>query len=157
MGNRSIVDQRPAPPDRISVTVDEDLRGFLRAGRTAAGKLSQRSAARRAGISPVYWQKIESGRQQTAPAGTLAAMFHAVRFPVRLLTADGHKPVAAALRKLTETTSPEPSAEDYLAATPGASAEEVSALQAVWQALRARRTPDPVEPDFERSRRRNNK
>jgi hypothetical protein len=47
-----------------------------------------------------------------------------------------------------------PDPEDHLAATPGASQEEVSALQAVWRALRAGRTADPFGPELGETRRR---
>ena len=63
--------------------------------------------------------------------------------------------MADALDELGEMTAAGTSPENYLAATPGATAEEISALQAVWRALKAKRTAEPLEQDFERHNRRN--
>jgi len=139
---------------RGPVSIDPHLRGILQAARRHAGGLSQRAAAKRAGISSVYWQKIESGAAPTVPAGTLAAMFQATGVSATCLRDEGYPGVAAALDTLTAV---EHSAEEHLAATPGATAEEISALQAVWQALRARRTTEPLEPDLEQHSRRNSR
>jgi Helix-turn-helix domain len=142
---------------RGPVQTDPHLRALLRAARRAAGDLSQRAAARQAGISLVYWQKIESGKLPAAPAGTLAVMFAATGARSGQLQDEGYPRVASAMDELAAVSAPEPSAEDHLAATPGASAEEISALQAVWRALRAKRTTDPLEPDIEQNHRRNSR
>jgi transcriptional regulator with XRE-family HTH domain len=142
-----------AAMDRRSVPTDQRLRRLLKAGRRASGNLSQRAAAKIAGISAVYWQKIESGTQAAAPADTLAAMFTAAGVTPARLRAEGYPDMAAAIDELAGMAAPAPAAEDYLAATPGASPEEISALQAVWRALRARRTPDPFGPELGHTRR----
>lgn len=145
--------------NRRSVTTDERLRHLLRTGRRASGHMSQRDAAARASISEVYWQKIESGAQLSAPAETLAAMctvagITAARLRAQNCTAWAQ--IADALDDLSEADSPEQQAdpEEHLAAMPGATQEEISALQAVWRALRAKRSPEPFEPEFRRTRRR---
>jgi transcriptional regulator with XRE-family HTH domain len=148
MGKDTRVDRGPVP-------TDQRLRSLLRAGRHAAGKLSQKAAARAAGISPVYWQRIESGNLPSAPASTLAAMFLAAGVPAGRLRDEGYDQVAAALDELTSMKAAEVSPEDYLAATPGASAEEITALQALWKVMRAGRTPEPLEQDFTRHARKN--
>lgn len=140
MGNTATV-------GRESVETDPRLRSILESGRRAAGNLSQRAAAGRAGISPVYWQKIESGAHPAAPAGTLASMFRATGVSAGYLRNEGYTVVAAALDDLTGA-APEIGPEEYLAATPGASAEEITALQAVWRALKAQRTAEPLESEL---------
>ena len=153
MGNTVYMNRGPAT-DRESVATDPHLRHLLRAGRRAAGNLSQKAAALRAGISSVYWQKIESGTQPTAPVGTLASMFTATGITAERLRAEGYPDIAAAVDELARLTAPEISTEDYLAATPGASAEEISFLQAALRALRSGRTTEPLEAEFDRNDRR---
>ncbi len=144
------------PVDRKPVPSDQRLRYLLRSGRRAAGNLSQKAAARRAGISSVYWQKIESGTQQAAPAGTLAAMCLAAGIAARQLRDEGYTDIASVLDELAGMAAPEISAEEHLAATPGATPEEISFLQAALRALRAGRTPDPFGPELPGTRRRGN-
>lgn len=141
--------------DRGSVVTDQRIRHLLRAGRRAAGNLSQREAAERAGISEVYWQKIESGTQPSAPPGTLVAMLTAVGTTMAQLQDEGYADLALAAADYNALHAPSvpPTPEDHLAATPGATAEEIGALQAVWRALRASRTAEPYSQEFERSRR----
>lgn len=139
---------------RGPVEADQRLRNLLRAGRRASGSLSQKSAAQRAGISEVYWQKIESGSQQTAPEDTLAAMLLAAGITPGKIRDEGYDQLASAMDQLGSVTIAPPDPEDYLASTPGASAEEISALQTVWRALRAGRTAEPIEEDFIRHDRR---
>jgi transcriptional regulator with XRE-family HTH domain len=154
MGNNVNVDQTSVPVDRRSVPVDQRLRHLLRVGRRASGKLSQKDAARRAGISPVYWQQVESGKRRAAPAGTLAAMFLAAGITAGQLRDEGYEDIASVLDELAKMAAPEVGAEEHLAATPGASPEEISALQAVWLALRAKRAPDPFGPGLAETQRR---
>jgi transcriptional regulator with XRE-family HTH domain len=139
---------------RRSVPTDQRLRNLLRAGRKASGNLSQGSAAKRAGISAVYWQKIESGALQAAPEDTLAAMCRAAGIAAVQLRDEGYENLASAVDDLSAMAIAPPDPEDHLAATPGASQEEVSALQAVWRALRAGRTADPFGPELGETRRR---
>lgn len=134
--------------DRGPVATGQRLRALLRAGRKASGNLSQRAAAEKAGFKAVYWQKIESGAQPTAPASTLAAMFLAAGVKPALLREQGYPELADLVEELAALRATEVSPEDYLAAIPGASEEEISALQTVWRALRAKRTTEPLEPDF---------
>lgn len=141
MGNEPRVDRR-------SVPADQGLRKLLRASRRAAGSLTQRTAAQQAGISAIYWQKIESGAQSSAPADTLAAMFLATGVSPAKLAEEGYPDVAAAMDEIASARPAAVSAEDYLAAIPGASQEEISALQAVWKALRSPRTADPLSRDL---------
>jgi transcriptional regulator with XRE-family HTH domain len=146
VGNNVSVNRGFVPVDRKSVPADQHLRHLLRASRRACG-LSQKAAARRAGISPVYWQKIESGTQRTAPAGTLAAMFLATGITAGQLQDEGYKDIASILDELASLTAKPPSPEEHLAATPGATEEEISFLQAAWRVLKAGRTPDPFGPE----------
>jgi transcriptional regulator with XRE-family HTH domain len=146
MGNNAIMARRSVPTDRR-------LRDLLRAGRRASGSLSQKTAAQRAGISSVYWQKIESGTQRTVPEDTLAMMLAAAGITAVRLRDEGYGGLASAVDDLGAAVIAPPAPEDYLAATPGASQEEVSALQAVWRALRTGRTTEPDEPDFRQHRR----
>lgn len=140
--------------DRKPSLTDQRVRNLLQAGRRASGNLSQREAAQRAGISAVYWQKIESGAQQSVPATTLAAMLAVAGVTEGRLRGEGYEDLARAVADHTAASAPEaPSAEEYLAATPGASTEEISALQAVWRALRAERTAEPFEQELRRTRR----
>lgn len=135
-----------------TVKIDDRLRSLLRAGRRGAGNLSQKDAAERAGISEIYWQKIESGRQPTAPADTLAAMLAVTPVTPEQLRESGFPAIAedlAELRAMGKAVWQAADPEQYLAETPGASAEEITALQAVWRALRAGRTPEPFEQDFQ--------
>lgn len=127
-----------------SVPWTPELRHLLRTGRRTCGRLSQKAAAKRAGISPVYWQRIESGSMTAAPAGTLASMFLAAEITPQRAAETGHPGVAAAMTEILKAR-PEVSAEDYLAAVPGATDEEITALQTVWRALRAKRTMDVAE------------
>lgn len=138
---------------RRSVPADQRLRDLLRTGRRASGNLSQKSAAQRAGISPVYWQKIESGTQESVPEDTLASMFLATGITAGQLRDEGYGDLAAAVDELGSMTIAPPSPEDHLAATPGATPEEISFLQAAWRALRARRTTDPFGPELSETRR----
>lgn len=132
--------------DRRSVCTDQHLRDLLRAGRTASGNISQREAARRAGFKIAYWQKIESGTQPSAPAETLAAMFRAIGISAGQLRDDGYPEIADRLAELESAMRREVTAEEYLTGVPGASQEEINALQALWLALRrARRTSDPLD------------
>jgi len=131
------VDRRPVP-------TDSRLRHLLRAGRKAGGRLSQKSAAQRAGISPVYWQKIESGTQQAAPVSTLAAMFLAAGVTAGQLQDEGYAEIASAVDELASMQPPPTTPEEHLAATPDATPEEISFLQAAWQVLKAGRTADPL-------------
>lgn len=142
---------------RGKVPADRRLRDLLRAGRKASGNLSQRAAAQRAGISAVYWQKIESGSHPAAPADTLASMLLAAGITASRLRDEGYGGLADAVDELGSVTIAPPDPEDYLAAMPDASEEEVSALQAVWRALKAKRTTEPFEQDLERSRRRDDR
>jgi len=135
------------PVDRRSVPADQRLRHLLRTGRRAAGRLSQKTAAQRAGISPVYWQKIESGTQQAAPAATLAAMCTAAGITAGQLRDAGYTEIASAADELAALAAVPVTPEEHLAATPDATPEEISFLQAAWQVLRAKRTPDPFGPD----------
>src|SRR5215472_8309787 len=136
--------------DQRSALTDQRMRQLLRAGRRSAGNLSQKNAAQRAGISAVYWQKIESGAQQQVPVDTLAMMFTATGIGAERLEAEGYPDIASASEDIA---GPEPlTAEEHLAATPGATAEEVSALKAVWLALRAGRTAEPFERELRRTR-----
>lgn len=140
--------------DRKPSLTDQRVRDLLHAGRRASGNLSQREAAQRAGISAVYWQKIESGAQQSVPVTTLAAMLAAVEVSEARLQGEGYGDLARAVADYNAVSRPgTPSAEEYLAATPGASTEEISALQAVWRALRAERTAEPFEQELRRTRR----
>lgn len=132
-----------------------ELRHLLRAGRRACGRLSQKTAAHGAGISPIYWQRIESGSVPAAPADTLASMFLAVQITAQRAREAGYRDIAAAMDEIAKARPAEVSAEDYLAAVPGATAEEISALQAMWRALRTKRTADPLEQDFTRNARGN--
>jgi transcriptional regulator with XRE-family HTH domain len=154
MGNDVCAGRRPVPADRQPVPADQQLRDLLRTCRRAAGSLSQRAAAQRAGISPVYWQKIESRTVKTAPAGTLAAMFLAVSASPGHLRDAGYAVIADIMDELARSAAREVTAEDHLAATPGATEEEITALQAIWRALKASRTADPLEQDFTRHARR---
>jgi transcriptional regulator with XRE-family HTH domain len=153
VGNNVSVNRGFVPVDRRSVPADQHLRHLLRASRRAGG-LSQKSAARRAGISSVYWQKIESGTQRAAPAGTLAAMCLATGITAGQLQDEGYKDIACVLAELAEMTAAPPSPEEHLAATPGATKEEISMLQAVWRVIRSGRTPDPFGPELGETRRR---
>lgn len=126
------------------VTTDPGLRRILRAGRRAAGNISQQVAASRARISTVYWQKIESGAVPQIPAGTAASMLQAVEATPQDLRDQGYIDVAAAMDELAAAGRPELSPEEHLAATPGATPEDISALQAVWRALKSPRTTDPL-------------
>ena len=148
------MDHRSVPVDRRSVPVDQRLRHLLRTGRKASGRLSQKSAAQRAGISPVYWQKIESGTQQTAPAGTLAMMYIAAGVTAGQLRDEGYAEIASAADELSALAAVPVTPEEYLAATPDATPEEITALQAVWLALRAKRTADPFGPELRSTSRR---
>jgi transcriptional regulator with XRE-family HTH domain len=136
---------------RRSVPAGQRLRDLLKAGRRASGNLSQKTAAERAGISLIYWQRIESGRIAAAPPGTLAVMCQATGVTAQRLRDEGYPAVADALRDLDAAAGV--TAEDHLAATPGASAEEIGVLKAVWAALKARRTTDPLEADFDQNSR----
>ena len=136
-----------------AVVTDHHLQRLLRAARRASGNLSQKEAAGLADISEVYWQKIESGAQQSAPVHTLAAMCTAVKISSDRLRSEGYAEIADAVDALNQTAAPEPDAEDHLAATPGATDEEISALQAVWRAMRAGRTAEPYGPEIQRTRR----
>lgn len=138
---------------RGSVHTGPRLRHILQTGRRAAGNLSQRAAAERAGISLPYWQKIESGTLDHIPAGTLATMLTAIGASPEYLRDQGYAEVADVMEELTSMPDTRVRAEDYLAAVPGASAEEISALQAVWRALRAKRVTDPLESDLRHTRR----
>lgn len=139
---------------RRSVPADPRLRELLRTGRRASGNISQRSAAQRAGISPVYWQKIESGTQSSVPEDTLASMCLAAGITACQLRDEGYEELASAVDELGAMTIAPPSPEDHLAATPDATPEEISFLQAAWRALRAKRTTDPFGPELGESRRR---
>ena len=99
------MNNKTAPPDRRSVPADSRLRHLLRAGRRASGRLSQKTAAQRAGISPVYWQKIESGTQQAAPAATLAAMCAAAGITASQLRDEGYAEIASAADELSRAGS----------------------------------------------------
>jgi hypothetical protein len=138
---------------RRSVPADQRLRDLLRTGRRASGNLSQGSAAKRAGISSVYWQKIEAGTLQAAPEDTLATMCIAAGITAARLRDEGYENLAATVDELGAVVIAPPDPEDHLAATPGASQEEISALQAVWRALRAKRTTDPFGPGLDETRR----
>jgi transcriptional regulator with XRE-family HTH domain len=133
---------------------DQKLRRLLRTCRRAGGNISQKAAARSAGISAVYWQKIEAGTQQTAPLDTLAAMFLAAGATASLLRDEGYPDLADAVDELARAAGSAVTAEEHLAATPGATAEEISFLQAALRALRAGRTPDPFGPELRGTRRR---
>ena len=141
--------------NRGSVPTDRRLRSLLQAARKAAGNLTQREAAARAGISAIRWQQIESPRTSQAPASTLAAMLLAVKATPGRLRDEGYREIADAMDDLASMQPAEVSAEDHLAATPGASAEEISALQSVWKALKAGRTPDPFDGELRRTQRSN--
>ena len=138
--------QRSAPVDRKPVPADPHLRQLLRTGRRAAGNLSQRSAAQRAGISSVYWQKIESGALQAAPASTLATMFMAAGISGNRLRDEGYAEVASAVDELVSLATAPPTPEEHLAATPGATPEEINALQAVWLVLKTAHTATQSRP-----------
>ena len=140
--------------NRRSVPADQRLRRLLKAGRRASGNLSQKTAAQRAGISLVRWQQIESGTAASAPADTLAAMFAAVGITAVRLHDEGYPDIAQAVEELDDALTGRTSVEEHLAATPGATSEEISALQAVWQVLRAKRTAEPFEEKFHDSSRR---
>lgn len=148
------MDRRTAPADRRPVPADQRLRHLLRTGRKAAGRLSQKSAAQQAGISPVYWQKIESGTQQSVPAGTLAAMCLAAGITAGRLRDEGYAEIASAVDELASMTAAPLAPEEHLAATPGATPEEISFLQAAWRVLKSGQAPDPFGPGLRSTRRR---
>jgi transcriptional regulator with XRE-family HTH domain len=62
--------------------------------------LSQAQAARKAGISEVYWQQLETGKHRDTPRmDTLVDMLEATNTPVQVLWNTGHEDVAQALEE----------------------------------------------------------
>lgn len=85
-----------------------------------------------AGISPAYWNRIETGRQAGADYDTVTAMCHAVNVASAALAAIGEGALARDTERLREMADP----EDYLRRTPGATDDEVRLLLTFWRALR---------------------
>lgn len=139
---------------RATVTLDSQLRHLLRAGRRAPRRMSQREAAARAGISTVYWQKIESGRIPSAPTDTLAAMLAAVDVPVEVVRELDYHHIAEQMDTAADVSSRSRlGPEDHLAITPTADAHDVALLQQLWRWLKANRLPDSFEEELRRPRR----
>ena len=78
----------------------DDFPELLRASRMRTRpRLSQKAAAEAAGVSEVYWSKIESGAKDRAELDYLAEMCIAVGVPVRVLRKFGHHELADAVQK----------------------------------------------------------
>ena len=60
---------------------------------------------------------------------------------------EGYEEIASAVDELSALAAGPVTAEEHLAATPDATPEEISFLQAAWQVLKAKRTADPFGPD----------
>ena len=84
---------------RATIPLDDSFAELLRASRMRTRpRLSQKAAADVAGVSEVYWSKIESGAKDTADLDYLCEMCIAVRVPVRALEKSGHHKLAEAVQ-----------------------------------------------------------
>jgi transcriptional regulator with XRE-family HTH domain len=144
------------------VTIDDPLRTLLQTARQYRG-MTQRESARRAGIDPSWWKKLESGRATQTQAGTVAAMAYAVSVSPDDLEKAGWDDIAARVRLLlTQEAMPSldsDAAEDHLATTPGTTVHEREELILHLRELRSLRhgihhmriehdKPDPFEDEF---------
>lgn len=126
----------------------QELRGLLKAARTRLG-LTQRAAARRAGIDASWWKKLEGGTRQVTQLSTMAAMCIAVGISPGALESIGHPKLADHVRMAKLAQADAVTAEEHLAQTPGTSPHERHLLILM---LRAIRSPDIADPFADRVR-----
>jgi hypothetical protein len=82
----------------MNLELDDNLRVVLRTGRHKA-KLSQITAAARAGISGIWWAKLETGTHTMTTQDTFIKMIMAVHVPSRVLKRAGYPSLALALEE----------------------------------------------------------
>lgn len=61
----------------VNFATNQNLRSLLRTARSLA-RLSQKEAARKAGVSPAWWKRVESAAETTVAPETLVSMLDAV-------------------------------------------------------------------------------
>jgi Helix-turn-helix domain len=85
----------------LRVQLDDNLRAVLRAGRKRSGDISQVEAARRAGISAIWWAQLEGGGggRDITRVDTFTSMAEAVGISPQVLIRAGYPQLAIALEQ----------------------------------------------------------
>lgn len=97
----------------MQIEMTQDLRDLLRLQRKVVARVTQRGAALAAGqMSEVWWQQIESGRQEAVLADTLATMFYAVSTTPAQLRSLGQDELAGLMERRQDLLAPEPQGQD---------------------------------------------
>ncbi len=120
---------------------DAPPEGVLIKSALSAARLSQRAAARRAGISETRWRQIVSGYQAVSgrkvpvrsPDDTLARMAHAVGVSPEQLDAAGRDGAAAVLRDTAPAVAGQGAAGD----DPSRAADAQGRMEERWHMLEA--------------------
>lgn len=140
----------------MQVTTNRKLRLLLQTARISAG-LTQAEAARRAGIDPSWWKKLESGRRTRTQSETISMMAHAVGINPDQL--DGYSDVRERLELLSAgaiTSLDGTETEAYLAMVPGTTTWERDQLIKCFRSLRQpKHDPDPYAEKLRSQLRRN--
>lgn len=130
------------PMERTTIT--RDLRKLIRFTRESPPKLTQKEAAKLAGMkSEVFWRQIEGGHASYATADMLARMTYAIGVTPEQLRRIGNDHIAELVEDMARLMiptqpTPEEDMEKYLRATPGLSDEQREALVVMARALRGK-------------------
>lgn len=132
--------ESPALRACIVTGADGRLRKLIRMHRREKARLTQEEAALRAGISTIYWKRIEQG-SVGAPVDTLARMLYAVEAEAAYLRGAGYEELALEVEErvkaLEQGGSPfGDEAESHLWRTPGMSDRLRYALIAYLRTVR---------------------
>lgn len=111
----------------------QQLRELLRAARGHL-HLTQREAAKRAGIDPSWWKKLENGSRSVTQASTIAAMCVAVQITPHKLESIGLPRLAFQVK--TALAAKPLSSEEHIARAPGMSEHEKRMLIGLLRAMR---------------------